>query len=245
MSSNDCTVQVTGLSPNASEKDVYDFFAFSGTIEHVEIIRSGDYACTGYVTFKEARALEMAVLLSGATIGDQRVCITRWGQDVDEYDFWNRPSSWRLDDENGSRDTHGDHFVSTPGEALTMAQEVVKTMLSKGYVLGKDAFSKAKALDESHQVSATAAVKVSELSKRLGLTDKICAGVEAVKLVDERYNVSGTTKTAVSATGRTAAAAATTVINSSYFSKGALWVSGALSQAAKAAADLASHGSKK
>lgn len=33
------TVEVTGLSPNATEKDVYDFFAFSGAIEHVEIIR--------------------------------------------------------------------------------------------------------------------------------------------------------------------------------------------------------------
>ena len=33
------TVEVTGLSPNATEKDVYDFFAFSGTIEHVEIVR--------------------------------------------------------------------------------------------------------------------------------------------------------------------------------------------------------------
>nr|DAD31198.1 TPA_asm: hypothetical protein HUJ06_010049 [Nelumbo nucifera] len=33
------TVEVTSLSPNATEKDVYDFFAFSGTVEHVEIVR--------------------------------------------------------------------------------------------------------------------------------------------------------------------------------------------------------------
>lgn len=31
------TVEVSGLSPKATEKDVYDFFAFSGAIEHVEI----------------------------------------------------------------------------------------------------------------------------------------------------------------------------------------------------------------
>ncbi|KAJ4960998.1 hypothetical protein NE237_020908 [Protea cynaroides] len=240
MGSNDYTVQVTGLSPNATEKDVFDFFAFSGTVVHVEIIRCGDYACTAYVTFNDAHSLETAVLLSGATIVDQRVCITRWGQH-EEFNFWNRPS-WRIDDET---DTHENGFVSTPGEAVTMAQEVVKTMLSKGYVLGKDALGKAKAFDESHQVSATAATKVAELSKRIGLTDKICAGVGAVKSVDEKYHVSDTTISAVSATGRTAAAAANTVINSSYFSKGALWVSGALSQAAKAAADLGSHGSKK
>lgn len=32
-------VEVTGLSPKATDKDVYDFFAFSGAIRHVEIIR--------------------------------------------------------------------------------------------------------------------------------------------------------------------------------------------------------------
>lgn len=118
-------------------------------------------------------------------------------------------------------------------------------MLSKGYVLGKDALIKAKEFDESHQVSASAAAKVAELSKRIGLTDKISAGVDAVKSVDERYHVSENTKSAVSATGRTAVAAANSVINSSYFSAGALWVSGALTKAAKVAADLGTHGSRK
>lgn len=33
------TVEVTGLSPKATEKDVLDFFAFSGAIELVEIVR--------------------------------------------------------------------------------------------------------------------------------------------------------------------------------------------------------------
>lgn len=39
MNSSGYTVEVTGLSPKATEKDVYDFFAFSGVIEHVEIVR--------------------------------------------------------------------------------------------------------------------------------------------------------------------------------------------------------------
>lgn len=138
----------------------------------------------------------------------------------------------------------GHQFVSSAGEAITLAQDVVKTMLAKGYVLGKDALSQAKAFDESHQVSATAAAKVAEFSERIGLTDKICAGVEAVKSVDERYHVRDSTKSAVSATGRTAAAAANAVISSSYFSKGAFWLSGALSKAAQAAADLGTRGQK-
>ena len=30
--------------------------------------------------------------LQGATIVDQRVCITRWGHFDEEFDFWSRPS---------------------------------------------------------------------------------------------------------------------------------------------------------
>lgn len=136
-----------------------------------------------------------------------------------------------------------------------MAQEVVKTMVAKGYVLGKDALIKAKALDESHQVSATAAAKFAELSNRIGLTDTIYASMETVKTVDEKLHVSDITKSAAFVTGTAAVAAATVtgraamaagsaVVNSSYFAKGALWVSDMLNRAAKATSDLGSHGGK-
>lgn len=141
--------------------------------------------------------------------------------------------------------SHENQYAYSAGEAVTIAQDVVKTMLAKGYVLGKDALGKAKAFDESHQVSSSAATKVAELSERIGLTDKIFAGKEAVRTVDQRYHIYDNTKSAVSATGRTAAAAATTVVNSSYFSKGALWMSNALSRAAEAAADLGTNGISK
>lgn len=111
-------------------------------------------------------------------------------------------------------------FVSTPGEAITLAQEAVKTMIAKGYVLNKDAQNRAKALDETYQFSSTAAAKVAELSNKIGLTDKICAGVEAVRYVDERYHASETTRTAASHTGKMAVTAADAIVNSSYFSKG-------------------------
>lgn len=239
-------VEVTGLSPQATDKDVYEFFAFSGAIQHVEIIRSGDYACTAYVTFKDAYSQDTACLLSGATILDQRVCITRWGQ-YEEHDFWSRPS-YSNEEENAyttqHQTQHSSQFVSSAGEAVAMTQEVVKTMLAKGYVLSKDALSKAKDFDESHRVSATATAKVSELSQKIGLTDKLSAGYQAVKSVDQKYNVSGTTMAAASATGRTVASAANSVVNSSYFSKGALWMSGALTRAAQAASDLGNRGTK-
>ncbi|KAK7309763.1 hypothetical protein RJT34_06754 [Clitoria ternatea] len=243
MNSGGYVVEVTGLSPKATDKDVHDFFAFSGAIEHVEIIRSGDYGCTAYVTFKDAHSLETACLLSGATILDQRVCITRWGQYEDEFDFWNQPS-YSHEDETASTTPQNSQFVSSAGEAVTMAQEVVKTMLAKGYVLSKDALAKAKDFDESHQVSATATAKVSELSNRIGLADKISAGIEAVKSVDQRYNVSETTKAAASTAGRSVAAAANSVVNSSYLSKGALWVSGALTRAAQVASDFGNRSNR-
>lgn len=139
------------------------------------------------------------------------------------------------------QNSQGPRTVPSAGEAVSLAQDVVKTMVSKGYVLGKDAFWKAKTFDESHQVSATAVAKVAELSERMGLTDKIFAGVEAARSVDQRYHITDTTKTAVSATGRTAVSAASAVLNSSYFSRGALWVSGALNRASQAAAGLGGH----
>ncbi|KAF3444775.1 hypothetical protein FNV43_RR14468 [Rhamnella rubrinervis] len=247
------TAEVTSLSPKATEKDVHDFFAYCGTIEHVEIIRSGEYACTAYVTFKDAYALETAVLLSGAKIVDQHVCITGWGTNVDENDTWNSPPNREFD--TSTTVYHTSQFVSSPSEAVTVAQEVVKTMLAKGYVLGKDALVKAKAFDESHQVSASAAAKVAEISNRIGLTDSITSSVEVVKSVDEKYHVSDITRsaaiatgvaavTAVTVTGKAAAAAGSAVVNSSYFAKGAVWVSDMLSRAAKAAGDLGTHDTK-
>ncbi|KAF2618270.1 hypothetical protein F2Q68_00040780 [Brassica cretica] len=82
-------VEVTGLSPAVTEKDLIDFFSFSGAIQHIDIVRSGEQACTAYVMFKDSYSQETAVLLSGATILEQRVCITRWGQHHEEFDFWN------------------------------------------------------------------------------------------------------------------------------------------------------------
>ncbi|KAL2543020.1 RNA-binding (RRM/RBD/RNP motif) family protein [Abeliophyllum distichum] len=244
MSPSGYTVEVTSLSPNATEKNVYDFFAFCGAIEHIDIVRAGESASTAYVTFKNPHALETAIFLSGATLVDQPVCITPWGNYGDDSNIWNR-SSWKLEDESGLSHSEGRQFIPSAGEAVTLAHDVGKTMLAKGYVLGKGALGKAKAFDESHQVSATAVAKVAELSERIGVTDKICTGIKTVKSVDQTYHISDKTKSAASVAGRNAFAAANAVVNSSYFSKGALWMSAALSRAAQAAADLGTRGVNK
>lgn len=231
------TVQVMNLSPYATEEIVRDFFSHSGTVESVELERTGEEAQVAFVTFKEPYAVETAVLLSGATIIDQRVCIVNWGGSDQSFDLWNKPS-WRL--EHDFEDPEASYFVRNPGGAVTTAQEVVTSMLSKGYVLGKDALSKAKSFDEAHQVSASAAAKVVSLGKRIGINDKISAGAEAVRAIENNYHVSEKTKSALAVAQQTVSNAGTAVVNSRYFSAGALWVSGVLSKAAQAAADLGS-----
>ncbi|XP_019461834.1 PREDICTED: binding partner of ACD11 1-like isoform X2 [Lupinus angustifolius] len=246
------TAEVTSLSPNANENDVCTFFAYCGVIEHVGIVRSGEYACTAYVTFRDAYALETALLLNGSMILDQCICISRCGAYIQDCDNWNSYASSHEESIITSKDIHMNKFVSSPGEAIILAQEVVKTMVAKGYVLGKDAFVMARAFDESHNVSSSTTAKVAELSNKIGLTNTINSGIENFKSLDEKYHVTDITKSAVTFTGTTAivvgtvtskAAMATgnAIINSSYFAKGALWVSDMLARAAKGVADLGQH----
>ncbi|KAJ7970965.1 binding partner of ACD11 1 [Quillaja saponaria] len=248
------TAEVTNLSPKATEKDVYDFFANCGVIEHLEIIGSGEYSCTSYVTFKDPYALATALLLNGSVIVDQCVCISHSGSYVDESDAWNSPA-WNPEEHMCSADIHTEKLMSTPGEAVTMAQVVVKTMVAKGYVLGKDALIKAKEFDESLHASSTAASMVAELSNKIGLTETINSGMETFKSVDQKFHVSDFAKSATTVTGtaaivvatitgRAAIATSKAVVNSSYFAKGSLWVSDLLNRAAKAAADLGTQSHK-
>ncbi|EPS67080.1 hypothetical protein M569_07695, partial [Genlisea aurea] len=245
MSPSGYIAEITCLSPKATEADLRNFFALCGEIADVEIIRAGDYASTAYVTFRNSYSLETAVLLTGAIIVDQPVCITRWGPDAEEeYDAWTR-----YDDDSYTSVCYAYRASATPppsaGEAVStvsLAQDVVKAMISQGYVLGKDALAKARAFDEAHGLSAAAAAKVAEVSERIGLTNKIFAGMEAARSVDRRYRIYDTTRDAVRAAGRGAASAANAVVSSGYFSRGAIWLSGALDRASRAAAELGARG---
>ncbi|KAL1538679.1 binding partner of ACD11 1-like [Salvia divinorum] len=220
-------VEVIGLPPEARREDVYQFFINCGNIRHLEITRVSSDVSMAHVEFEDAYSVKVALFLSGSEIVNQPVAISSCGT----YYVDPSPSFFA----EGQR---SDQFVSSPGEAVTVVQQVVQTMIAKGYVLGKDALSKAKALDESHQVSSTAAAKIAEFSKRVGLTDKIQTGMQATKGIEDKYHVYDMTKSAAVYSGKTAVAAASAVVNSSYFAKGALWVSDVLDRAAKAAAEL-------
>jgi RNA recognition motif-containing protein len=71
------SVQVNNVSDLATEREIHEFFSFSGDIEHIEIQKEFGQSRIAFVTFTDPKALEIALLLSGATIVDQIVTITR------------------------------------------------------------------------------------------------------------------------------------------------------------------------
>eukprot|EP00246_Nothoceros_aenigmaticus_P017939 TRINITY_DN9114_c0_g1_i1.p1 TRINITY_DN9114_c0_g1~~TRINITY_DN9114_c0_g1_i1.p1 ORF type:complete len:319 (-),score=69.24 TRINITY_DN9114_c0_g1_i1:610-1566(-) len=216
-------VRVSNVSIKATESDIMDFFSFSGEIEHIELRRESEKSQVAFVTFKDPSALDTALLLSGATIVDQSVNI-----ELAPVDVYVQSSEERSSD------------VTAPN--LSKAEEVISSMLARGYVVGKDAMSKARAFDEKHKLTASASATVSNLDKKIGLTQKLSAGStavnERVKAVDQKFQVSEKTKTAFAVAEQKVNNAGSALLKNRYVLTGASWVTGAFSKVQKAAADV-------
>lgn len=128
------------------------------------------------------------------------------------------------------------------GDAVTRAQDVISTMLARGYDLGKDAMNKAKTFDEKHQLLANATATVSSLDRKMGLTQKFSTGTavvnEHVKAIDERYQVFEKTRTAFVAAEQKVSTASSALMKNKYIFTSAAWVTGALSKVSKAAGEV-------
>ncbi|XVF56850.1 hypothetical protein PTKIN_Ptkin06aG0153500 [Pterospermum kingtungense] len=238
------TVQVKNLSDLASEREIHEFFSFSGDIEHVEIIGEPGQSKTAYVTFKDPKALEIALLLSGATIVDKIVTITSAENYVPKPAFHEaRPA------DNIVSITLAAHSVPSTEQGRTSppssgrmyvnrAQDVVANMLAKGSAIRQDAMNKAKAFDEKHQLTASASAKVISFDRRVGLTEKLTVGIsvvnEKVKSVDQRLQVSDKTMAAIFAAERKINDTGSAVKSSRYVTAGSAWLNGAFSKVAKA-----------
>ncbi|KAK7317804.1 hypothetical protein RJT34_02349 [Clitoria ternatea] len=223
------TIKVSNVSLEASAQDLREFFSFSGDIEYVEMKSLDERSQTAYVTFKDAQGAETAVLLSGATIVDLSVNITL------DPDYKIPPAAL------ASMATEG----KPPGgadSALGKAEDVVTSMLAKGYILGKDAVNKAKTFDEKHQLSSTASLKVASFDQKLGLSEKISAGAsvvsDRVRGVDQKFQVSEKTKSAFAVAEQKVNTAGSAIMKNRYVLTGATWVTGAFSKVAKAAGDV-------
>ncbi|KAF3432653.1 hypothetical protein FNV43_RR23755 [Rhamnella rubrinervis] len=225
------TVKVSNVSLGATEQDIKEFFSFSGEIEHVEIQSENERSQLAYVTFKEPKGAETAVLLSGATIVDQCITIAL----APEYKL---PAAATSPLPTATEGTNSGGAES----AVKKAEDVVSGMLAKGYVLGKDALNKARSFDERHQFTSTATAKVASLDQKIGLSEKISAGTtmmnDKVREMDEKFQVSEKTKSAFSAAEQTVSNAGSAIMKNRYILTGATWVTGAFSKVAKAAGEV-------
>ncbi|XP_058737761.1 binding partner of ACD11 1 [Vicia villosa] len=234
------TVQVKQLSDLATEREIYEFFSFSGEIENIQIVREYGKPKTAFVTFKDPKALEIALLLSGATIVDQIVSISPVENYVANREMQEARAGEYAITIAPSEDAALNSEEEKPGGRvyLSKAQDVVTNMLAKGSAIKQDAVNKAKAFDEKHQLTANASAKVSSFDKRVGLTEKLTVGLsvvnEKVKSVDQRLQVSDKTMAAIFAAERKLNDTGSAVKTSRYVTAGTSWLTGAFSKVAKA-----------
>ncbi|CAL0311797.1 unnamed protein product [Lupinus luteus] len=222
------TVKVSNVSLGATERDIKEFFSFSGDIVYVELKSHDEKSQNAYITFKDSQGAETAVLLSGATIVDLSVTIT---PDPD----YQLPPAALASSEKESK---------TPGSesALQKAEDVVTSMLAKGFILGKDAVNKAKTFDERLQLTSTATAKVASLDQKIGLSDKLTVGAavvsDKVREVDQKFQVSEKTKSAFAAAEQKVSTAGSAIMKNRYVLTGTSWVTGAFNKVSKAAEEV-------
>ncbi|KAK7407704.1 hypothetical protein VNO78_09725 [Psophocarpus tetragonolobus] len=218
------TVRVSNISLSCSKKDIEEFFSFSGDIRYIEMQRESDRTQVAYVTYKDTKGADTAVLLTGSKIGDLYVTIIP----VEKYQL--PPEALPSSPTNQSPD------------AVQKAEDVMSTMLAKGFILGKDAINKAKAFDERHQLTSNASSTVASIDRRMGLSDKLSIGTAMVngkvKEMDEKYQLSEMTKSALAAAEQKASSAGSAIMSNPYVLSGASWFSSAFTAIAKAAGDV-------
>ncbi|KAK8676525.1 hypothetical protein V6N13_142099 [Hibiscus sabdariffa] len=224
------TIKVSSVSLEATERDIKEFFSFSGDIEYVEMQRGNEGSQIAYITFKDLQGAETAVLLSGATIVGLSVSISL----APDYKLPAAAFAPRPVTQN-----------KTPGggdSAIRKAEDIVTGMLAKGFILGKDAVNKAKSFDEKHRLTSTASTKVASFDKKIGFTEKIHIGTtvvgDKVREVDQKFQVSEKTKSAFATAEQKVSSAGSAIMKNRYVFTGASWVTGAFNKVAKAAGDV-------
>uniref|UniRef100_A0ACD5TLA0 Uncharacterized protein n=2 Tax=Avena sativa TaxID=4498 RepID=A0ACD5TLA0_AVESA len=223
------TVKVTNVSLSATVQDIKEFFSFSGDIEHVDMQSGDEWSQVAYVTFKDSQGAETALLLSGATIVDLSVMIAP----APEYQ---PPPTASAPLMSGTRVPVGGQNV------IHKAEDVVSTMLARGFTLGKDAVGRAKSFDETHGFTSTASAKVASIDRKIGLSEKFTMGTtvvnEKVKEMDQKFQVSDKTKSALAAAEQTVSSAGSAIMKNRYVFTSASWVTSAFGKVAKAATDV-------
>ncbi|CAL9241562.1 unnamed protein product [Arabidopsis halleri] len=236
------TVKVSNVSLEATERDLKEFFSFSGDIAYLETQSENDGSKLSYVTFKDLQGAETAVLLTGSTIVDSSVTVTM------SPDYQLPPEALAsiesLKESNKSSSPSREDV-----SVFRKAEDVVSGMITKGFILGKDAIAKAKSLDEKHHLTSTASARVTSFDKRIGFTEKINTGTtvvsEKVKEVDQKFQVTEKTKSAIAAAEQTVTNAGSAIMKNRYVLTGATWVTGAFNKVTKAAEEVGQKAKEK
>ncbi|KAL6189929.1 hypothetical protein ACLB2K_036330 [Fragaria x ananassa] len=219
------TIKVGNIARTVSASD---FFSFSGEIKYVEMQSETEHTQLSYVTFNDAQGADTALLLTGATIANMPVTIAP----AKEYQL---PPEALIPSSPLKR-------PAVTSSAVEKAEDVVSTIVAKGFVLGKDAISKAKAFDEQHNLSSKASATVATIDQKISLMEKLSMGKavvnEKVKQMDERFLVSEKTKTVFAVAEQKASSAGSAILSNPYVWSGASWVSTALGAFAKATEDV-------
>ncbi|MED6148745.1 hypothetical protein PIB30_055751 [Stylosanthes scabra] len=229
------TVKVSNISSAATEQDLKEFLTYPGKIEHIEIKSENESSNSkvAYVTFNSSDGAETAILLSGAVVVGQPITIVL----ATDYVV---PASAASTTPTETGTTNTD--AVTPESGLVKAEDIVSSMLAKGYILGQDVLNRAKSFDQRHQLSSTASSKVATLDQKVGISEKITAGSmlvnDKVKQMDERYQVSEKAKSAMTVAEQSISNAGSTIMKNRYVLTGATWVTGAYSRVAKAAEEV-------
>lgn len=163
---------------------------------------------------------------------------------------------------HASKSEQGPHALSlgsllqSSGDALKKAESMVASLLAQGYIVGKDAMEKARALDAQHALSAQARGHAEMLSKgaadldsKYSISKKIAetsaSMSKSLSTVDDKYQVTSKTKEALTAAEHSLSEAGQYVMQNKYVASSTSWLVGALGQLKTIVADVQQQAAEK
>ncbi|KAE8661487.1 putative esterase [Hibiscus syriacus] len=201
------TVKVSNISPEASERDIEEFFSFSGDIQYVEMRRLKFSSRLCYLQGVARSGYSNAV---DSTIIDFSINITP----EEDYELPPKAIQSNMEKKPVVMDSN-----------TKKAEEMMSTMLARGFILVKDAINKAKAFDERHHLVLNASAAVTSIDQKM-------------REMDELYQVSELTKSTLAVTEHKVNSAGSVIMSNHYVSAGASWLSNAFYAVARAAEDV-------
>jgi len=192
-------VFVTNISPSANEKTVSDFFSFCGRIVSLTLRKTSGSTDGGVqdatVIFETDSAAKTALLLTNALIVDRPINVVPYTPT--EEHTTPTPLNEILQEETHPDITQRNYNVPDSERTKT---SVVASLMAAGYVLGSDAFTRAKEIDEKHMISLQLKVgaesikaKAHEIDAKFGITDTAVAiktaAVEKAQQIDEKLGI--------------------------------------------------------